>query len=545
MSFEKMKDSAKDFKWGSVAPYLLGIGIICLVGALVAYLVRGAFDPYTYIPLLIGVVGVLSFAFLDPDRVQSWIGSRQARYGTNLAITALSLTAIVVLVNYIIYRASSETNLWVDLTEKQTNTLKPETIRTLHTLQDPIEIRAYFTASNNSWETAMTLLDKYVGEAHGLITYEKIDPEAEPLLARADDVTRDGTLVLALGTQKEPVTTVSENEITTAIYRLMNPGEHRIFFLTGHGEAAIGGTDDSGISTLVGLLRAKNYTVETLDLTKEAKVPEGTQVLVIAGPKQPLQDVELTAVKDYLKAGGGLILLQNPYAVTQMDPSKDVLAQYLRTDWGITLRNDIVVDLLNQYVLIPFTSTYPTESPITSRIPSNRQSVFPTAMSIQSDTPEDKIFTPIPFVQIAASFERVWGETDLTSVGEINLLAEAKSAVYDKEKDNSAPLDIAVSAEDTSISSRVVVFGDEDFAENQMVNYGSGVNGDLIVNAVDWASQQENLISLTPEDTTYRYIEIPEDAWVLNAIVLTSTCLLPGSFVLMYGIVWYNRRKHK
>ncbi len=545
MSFQKIKDSVKEFSWASIAPYLLAAGIIGLFTALIAYLIRGSADVYTYVPLLVGVVGILSFAFLDPDRIQSWMGSRQARYGTTLAITSIALVAIVVVVNYIIYQASTQTKLSVDITEDKTNSLSEETIRTLHTLTEPIEIRAYFGPQNTNWETTQTLLGKYISESRGLLSYKKIDPDAEPVLAKADGVTQDGTLVLAQKEQKQLVTNEAESEITTAILKLMNPGEHKVYFLTGHGEATIDGADNTDISTLVGTLRSKNYTVETLNLTQEKKIPADAKVLFIAGPETPLLDFELTAIQDYLKEGGGLILLQNPYAVTGMDPEKDILAAYLKKDWGVTLRNDIIIDLLNRYVLNPFASGYTASSSITDRIPGNMYSVFPTAMSLVLETPAGKSLAQVAFVTIDASDNQVWGETDLNSVGLISILSETNSSTYSKDTDNASPLNVGVSVEDPSVPSRVVVFGDEDFAENQIVNQGAGANSDLIANSVDWVSQQENLISLTPKDQTYRFMSLQQDAWVLNAIVLTASCLLPGSFILLYGIVWYNRRKHR
>ena len=229
-------------------------------------------------------------------------------------------------------------------------------------------------------------------------------------------------------------------------------------------------------------------------------------------------------------------MLQNPYAVTQMDPSADILAAYLKKEWGITLRNDIIIDLINRYILNPFASTYPSGSPITERIPANMISFFPTAMSLRGRIrPKARPWLRSRFVQIDAAKDQAWGETDLASVGLISFLSEAKTATFDKEKDNASPLNVGVAAEDALISSRVVVFGDEDFAENQVINQGAGANSDLIVNAVDWASQQENLISLTPKESAYRFISLPQDAWVMNAIVLTSACLLPGSFLLLYG----------
>jgi ABC-type uncharacterized transport system involved in gliding motility auxiliary subunit len=545
MSFQKMKDSAKEFNWGSIAPWSLGLGVLCLAGALIAYLIRGAVDVYVYVPLLLGIVGILSFAFLDPDRVQTWMGSRQAKYGTNLLITSLALVAIVVIVNYIVYQASTQTKLWVDLTESKSNSLSAETIRTLHTLSEPIKIRAWFGPESTSWDATMALLDKYSAESRGMLSYEKLDPDANPVGAKEDGVSRDGTLVLSLGEQIQRVTNPAESEISTAILQLMNPGEHLVYFLAGHGEATIDGTGNTDINTLVGKLRDKNYTVETLNLTQEKKVPAAASVLIIAGPKQPLLDFELTAIQDYLKEGGALILLQNPYAVTQMDPNADILAAFLKKEWGITLRNDIIIHLINRYILNPFASTYPSGSPITERIPANMISFFPTAMSLEIGSPEGQSWTPVAFVQIDAAKDQAWGETDLASVGLISFLTVDKTASFDKEKDNVSPLNVGVSAENPTTSSRVVVFGDEDFAENQIINQGAGANSDLIVNAVDWASQQENLISLTPKDTIYRFISLPQDAWVMNAIVLTSACLLPGSFLLLYGIVWYNRRKHR
>jgi ABC-type uncharacterized transport system involved in gliding motility auxiliary subunit len=543
MSFEKMKESAKEFQWTSLAPWLLAAGVIGLVVALIAYLILGAVNVYVYVPLLIGAVGILAFAFLDPERIQAWLGSRQARFGTNLVISSVALLAIVVVVNYIVYQASAQTTLSVDLTENKANTLAPETIRTLHTLTTPIEVRAWFSPENSGWDTTMALLDKYVADARGQLTYRKIDPDANPVQAKEDGVSRDGTLVLAMGDQKQVVTNPSESEITTAVLKLMNPGEHRVYFLTGHGEAGIDDTQNTGISTLVSTLRNKNYSVDSLNLTQEKTVPEGNTILVIAGPKSPLLDFELTAIKDYLSKGGGLIVLQNPYVVTQMDPTKDLLAAYLKSDWGITLRNDIIIDQINKYVLNPFTSGYASGNPITERIPTSLYSVFPTAMSLATATPEGKSFAPQDFIKIEAANNQVWGETDLGSVGLISFLSEDKTATFNKDLDNPSPLTVAASADDGT--ARVVVFGDEDFAENQIINQGGVANSDLIVNSVDWTSGQEKLISLTPKSSSYSFIQLPQGAWVLNAIVLTSACLLPGSFILLYAYVWYQRRKHR
>ena len=542
MSFQNFKDSARNFNWVSLAPWLLAIGILCVFGALIAYLIRGTVDIFTYAPLLVGIVGIFSFALLDPDRIQIWMGGRQARFGTSVAIMSVALVGIVFAVNYIVYQESNRTKLWVDLSENQANTLAPETIRTLHTLTDPIQIRAYYSADNTTWDTARVLLDKYKAESYGKITYEKIDPNAQPVLAHQDGVTRDAVLVMAQQNQKQLVTSTDEQGLTTAILRLTNPGEHKVLFLTGHGEATIAGTDSTDISQIVTSLKNKSYTVDTLDLSQAKAVPDGTKVLIIAGPKKPLQDFELTAIQDYLKKGGGLILLENPYFITQMDPTKDILALFLQKTYGITLQNDIVIDLASQYKMTPYSSTYG-QSTITSSIPISMTSSYPTALSLLLAPVAGSNLQQTTLVTIDATNQQVWGETTLSEVGSIVANSTTTNAKYEKDVDHASPLNLIVSSEDTRTSTRVVVVGDEDFAENSSVK--TGANSDLLLNAVDWASYQENLISLTPKDVPFRFISIPQQAWVMNAILLTSICLLPGSFIVLGGFVWYNRRKHR
>jgi ABC-type uncharacterized transport system involved in gliding motility auxiliary subunit len=543
MSFQNFKDSARNFNWGSLAPSLLGLGIVSVFVALIAYLIRGSVDVYTYIPLLIGIVGILAFALLDPDRIQHWMGSRQARIGTSTIIMSVAMVGIVVAVNYIVYQASTRTTLWVDLTENKQNTLSAETLRTLHTLSNPIQIRAYFSPENTTWDTTQKLLDRYVAGSSGKISYKKIDPNSEPIQAHQDGVTKDAMLVFALQNQTQLVSNPAEAEITTAILRLLNPGEHTVLFLTGHGEATIDGSNDADISSIVSSLRTKSYTVDTLDLTQQKTVPVGTSVLVIAGPKQPLQDFELTAIQDYLKKGGGLILMENPYFLTQMDPSKDILSAYLQKEYGIAFQNDIVIDLALQYVMTPYTHSYGT-SAITERIQPSLNSVFPTAMSLLLSQPSGKNLTQTSLITLDAPNQQVWGESNLSEVGgSFNVIAQSTTAKYDKDADYASPLNLAVTVDDTTTATRVIVFGDEDFSENAYVK--NGANSDLMLDTIDWAAHQENLISLTPKDAAYRYISLPSDAWVSSAIMLTSTLLLPCSFILLGGIVWYNRRKHR
>jgi gliding motility-associatede transport system auxiliary component len=549
MPFQKLKDSANDYDWTKLAPYSLGIGLLALFYAFMTYLIRGQFDVYTYLPLGIGLVGVLAFAFLDPTRVQGWMGSRQARFGTNVLVMGIALLGIVVVVNYIIYQESGRSKLWIDLTESKSNTLSPETIRTLHTLQVPIEIRAYFndTSDNNStWKTASALLDKYKSESGGKITYTKLSTNKDRGSAIKDGVSKDGTLVLVTGDQKQIVTNMAEQDLTNGIILLLTAGEHKVYFLTGHGEASISGTGDTDMGTIVGTLKSKSFTVETLNLVEERTIPEDAEVLVIAGPKEPLKGYELTAIKNFLRLGGGLILLQDPYGYTEMDPAADILALYLSTDWGVTIQNDVIVDRFSSRGITAPVAYQFGSSPITANIRVNSNVVFPTSESIELKEPEGKSLNQVTLATIGSTNPNnhdTWGETTMDQVPGLGNSSPDTIPTYDDGVDHPSPLNVAVSCEDTSTKTRIVVFGDVDFAENADVS--TSVNSDLLTNSVDWASHiADELVGISSPQDVSRMI-VPPSSLVLNAIFLTSIVLIPGSFIAIGIAVWYNRRKHK
>ena len=123
------------------------------------------------------------------------------------------------------------------LTEDQAHTLAPETIDTLEALPEPVTAQAFFSPQSSSGQ-AREVLEDFEFYGKGKFDYEFIDPDDPQFLTLAQEanVTRDGSVVLHMGDQQETVTFVSEQQITEAMVRLMNPEQRAISFLTGHGE---------------------------------------------------------------------------------------------------------------------------------------------------------------------------------------------------------------------------------------------------------------------------------------------------------------------
>ena len=85
----------------------------------------------------------------------------------------------------------------------------------------------------------------------------------------------------------------------------------------------------------------------------------------------------------------------------------------------------------------------------------------------------------------------------------------------------------------------MVVVGDSDFASDSYIQaYG---NRDLAVSIVDWASSNENLISLTTAESTSRVLVAPTKG-VQLAIILGGLVGLP-LLIAAIGIIVGIRRK--
>jgi ABC-type uncharacterized transport system involved in gliding motility auxiliary subunit len=353
-----------------------------------------------------------------------------------------------------------------------------------------------------------------------------VNPDTDPVAAKEAGVTGDGKILLTMGERKEIAGYASETEITKALYRLINPEPRVIYFLTGHGEASLE-SGQNGLSLAKQNLESKNYTVKSLNLLAENKIPEDALTIVIAGPMKPVSEQEVKLLKSYVDGGGSLIVMENPTIVTEFGASSDPLADYLTKDWGITLNNDIIMDQSSQQLLYAV-SAAAGNHPITQNLSQNYIVIMPQARSISVQLGMENITA----VELLLTSSNSWGETNFTS-------AQAGQVSYDPE-DLPGPLVMAASGENSQTQGRVVVFGNSLFATDEGFDaYG---NGNIFANSLDWAAFQEDAISVTPYTPTTRTFIAPDQLrWII--ILLGSIVILPG-LVIFAGIsTWLARRR--
>ncbi|MBK8420785.1 hypothetical protein [Candidatus Villigracilis saccharophilus] len=220
--------------------------------------------------------------------------------------------------------------------------------------------------------------------------------------------------------------------------------------------------------------------------------------------------------------------MENSLLLTEFGDSPDPLADYLAKDWGITLQNDIIVDLSTQQPLNAVSAAFSSAHPITQNLSSKYSVILPQARSIgMAETP----VTDVQLMPLILTADNSWGET---------VLGADSSAEFNEGVDFQGPLNMAVAGENTTTKGRVVVFGNSLFAIDE--NFDAYGNGNIFVNSVDWAAEQENLLNITPRTPITRSFVAPSPV-ALVIILIFSIIVLPGLIVFAGISAWLTRRK--
>lgn len=521
-------------KYAKLGLVLSGVGFIVVAGIMIirAFTAFGLYTPpdtelLTRI-LIIGaavfVVGFAVYALLDPERVSKLLTGRQARYGSNSFILFIAFLGILIVVNIL---AQQYPQRW-DVTEDKQHTLAPETIQALNSLPEPVVATAFYSTRLNT-SSADQLLQDFKANSNGKFDYKFMDPEANPLLANQLGITGDGKILLQMGEQQEIVTLASEQEIAGGLIRLLNPDKPVLYYLTGEGEHDIETAGEGAYTRARQVLESKNYVVKTLNLQAENTIPEDARAIIVAGPLVPLTENSVSLIRDYLENGGSMVLLSNPVPLTQFGDQPDLLADYLASDWGITLDNDIVVDTNSTSSPFFAVGAQYAAHPITEKM-QGVAAIFPYSRSLTLGSGS----TGAPPTALVLTIDQSWGETDFTS------LEGGQALAFDQEVDLLGPMILAASAENSSTKSRVVVFGSSSFAQDE--NFDFSGNGDMFINAIDWASEEESLLNLTTNTAQERTFNPPGSFQFILTIV-TAVCLIPLAIIAAGVYAWVLRRR--
>jgi ABC-type uncharacterized transport system involved in gliding motility auxiliary subunit len=510
------------------------IGLVLLIFGIVDHQIAPGFRFFVWVNLVAGVFALVLWITSSGAAIGSMIGQRSTRYGANAIIYSAAFIALIIAANYI----SARHHRRLDLTTEKIYSLSSQSEQVVKNLKEPVKLIGFFPGGENP--TARDLYATYA-YASPKISYELVDPDKHPELAERYKVTVMNTTHIQVGTGDNShgtnVTELNEEAITNAIIRATKNTKKIIEFLDGHGEADIDDAQNSsGLGELKKDLEGEGYEVRKLELAQLPKVPDGTSMVVVAGPEKPLLQHETEQLQDYLKGGGRMIAMFRPERHDQSIDEKAL--NDLVSQWGVKAENDIVVDQVVRLFagpalgLNPIVQDYGTH-PITKNF--KQRTVFPMTRSL---TIEENLKKGLTATALAKTSATSWGETDL------NMLFKQQKAQLD-DKDLRGPLNVAVAVNGELAElgwgkgdARMVVFGSTEFVDNQYIS--NFFNRDFFVNSADWLAGEENSISIRPRSLRASRFRLTVDQF--SVVFALSVLLLPELLLIIGIAVWWERR---
>ena len=317
-----------------------------------------------------------------------------------------------------------------------------------------------------------------------------------------------------------------------SIIRDLKSNTRTVCFLSGSGEHQLDDSDREGFSQFKQLLAKDSYESKTVDLLQKPEVPSDCTALVIAGPTRDYVQPEVDAVKKFVEDGGrAFFMLDPPLKMGRSEiADNDALTNVLQ-GWGVTVDKDLILDLSPVGQIfglgpqVALVSNYSSQ-PIVNEI-KRTATGFPLARSIAikngDKTNVEKLF-----------------DSSTSSLATTNL-SSARVSVQDP-KNKKGPLTMAAAGTyntgKQNVQGRFVVIGSSGWATNRFLGFNG--NSDLALDAVNWLSSDEDLISIRPKAPEDRRVTMTQRQF--NGVLVTSQFVLPLVVVVAGFGVWWKRR---
>ncbi len=454
-----------------------------------------------------------------------WIKARQTKYTAYAAFYILVVLAVLSAANWLANRH----NRSYDSTATKRFSLSDQTIKVARNLKQDVKITYYDQSSK--FGQARDLLDRYDTLSTRLTT-AYVDPDRKPAIAKAAGVRSYGTIYVESGGKREEAKSLTEEEVTGALIRVLKSGVRTVCAVSGSGEHGLDDSGRNGFSNVKELLEKNNYKTRTISLLEKAEVPSDCTVLLVAGPRFDYVEPAVKAIKAYVEGGGrALLLVDPPLKLGREDIAENPALAKVIADWGVTLNKDLVLDtsgigqLFGLSEVVPLVATY--ESHVIVREMKEVATAFPITRSIETKS-ADKV-----------SVEKLFS-TSSNSYATSNL-ASAEIRI-NPAKDKKGPLALAAagtySTGKEGSQGRFVVVGSSGWAANSILRFNG--NRDLFMNMVNWLSSDEDLISIRPKEPEDRRLTMSRAQ--MRLVFYSSVIGLPLVVILAGLSVWWRRR---
>ncbi|HYO14145.1 MAG TPA: GldG family protein [Thermoanaerobaculia bacterium] len=477
------------------------------------------------------------------------------RTGT-LSAGVLLIAALLLIANYFGWKYNKR----FDWTSSQLYSLSEKTQNVLRDLQKDVQFVVFLSPQQaDVYEPTKEVLARY-DAASPRVSVRFVDAERNPVeaqqLIQQYGVTSTGVVVvsgedrraidsgelaeldfssMAVTGQPEMTGYKGEQLFTSALLQLSEGRKPKILFTTGHGERSLDEQGPRGLAQAQQILGTDNFEIEEWASLGKAAVPEGTDLVVIAGPTASFVKPELDALAAWLGRGGRLLVLLDPtlgqaagagLVPTGLEPW---LAGY-----GVEAGQNIVVDPTNPLPFFGpetiFIQSYGDQPVVKPLADGNLPVLLSLARSIGAGNAPGYQVT-----ELLRTSPDGWGENNLADLQQVQRDAADLAGPV--------PLGVAVESGDAAAgqrATRLVVVGDSDFASNQLLE-ANVANSVLLSNALNWLVERETLLGIPPKKT--EQVRLTLTSQEIRTTYLLALVILPGLAVAGGIATFYRRRK--
>jgi len=492
---------------------------------------------------------------------------KTAKISTTIGLVILIVVIINVLAHLYTFR--------LDLTENKEYTLSKATHNILKNLDRPVTVTVYFSKDlppyiSNISTNLKDMLVEYNNRSKGMVVYKFINPnENEQLEQEAvkngiqpvminvrekDQVKQQKAYlgaVVSMGEEKEVIPFFQpgagmEYSLSSAIKKLSVTEKPSIALIQGHGEPPL--NEIIQAYTQLSVL----YNIEPYVINDTAEIPSRFKTVAIIRPKDTIPDKDLKRLDEYLAKGGNIFLafdrVEGDFSTVTGHAVSCGLEEWLQRK-GIIVSENFIVDASCGYVtlqqqqgnFIMSTQIQFPYLPVITKFADNPVSKGLESVSLQFASPitfsgdSTKKFTPIAFsseksgtlrAPLYFDIQRQWSEADFPASNLVVAgILEGKLA--------------------GNADSKMIIISDGDFAVNgpRSGNQLPEDNISLLVNSIDWLSDETGLMELRTKEVTSRPIdEIPDSR---RTFLKWFNFLAPIVIIIAYGIIRWQMNRNK
>ena len=470
----------------------------------------------------------------------------------DVLLRTLLVLAVVVMVNYLGGRWYGR----FQLNAESRHPLSPRTVGLLHSITNSVKITLYFDRNEHVYHLVTAMLDEYrlINPRLQVTTVDYIRDLGAALKLQEEyknqglsNVGTNKDLVIfdyegrvktvnarelvQYVTEKDPYANPAdgpmqfrqrimyggEKSFTGALLTVLNPKPFKACYLTGHREPSLDDASTFGYQTFHSILLQNRIQPEPCSLVGTNTVPADCNLLIIAGPLNPLLDIEREKIDDYLDQGGRLLALFNSGNLNQPSGLEKILA-----GWGVGVLNAAVLD--------------------------------PQADTVSDTFSDHPVVNALHGAQLHLVLPRPVGRLNvgppLADAPRVEELAYSspQAKVDSAAVPGARAFPLAVAVEKGHVkgvitergTTRIVAVGDSFFLNNRQIESAS--NREFVQLAVNWLLERTQLMQgLGPRPVgEYRITLAAAQRHKVQWLLLGA---IPGAVLIFGGLVWLRRRK--